>query len=85
MCVIFLSVGATQGYKLVVIANRDELLDRPTDAAKFWEDSGFFILGGKKLNNTNFDKRSCGRNSLLIIKYFCLQVEILPAKARGLV
>lgn len=49
MCVIFLSVGATQGYKLIVLANRDELLDRPTEAAKFWEDSGFLILGGNSV------------------------------------
>jgi uncharacterized protein with NRDE domain len=67
MCVIFLSVGATQGYKLIVLANRDELLDRPTEAAKFWEDSGFLILGGRDLarQGTWFGVTKTGRIAMV--------------------
>ena len=49
MCVLLLSLGQHQKYPLVVAANRDEFLARPTRAAGFWEDAPH-ILAGRDLS-----------------------------------
>jgi uncharacterized protein with NRDE domain len=45
MCVIFISYGFTSGYKLIVIANRDEFLDRATEPAHFWTEHPNILAG----------------------------------------
>jgi uncharacterized protein with NRDE domain len=45
MCVLLLSLGQHQEYPLVVAANRDEFLARPTQAAGFWQDAPQVLAG----------------------------------------
>jgi len=47
MCIIFLAIGCLPKYKLVLLSNRDEYLDRPTALAHIWEDGN--ILAGRDL------------------------------------
>jgi uncharacterized protein with NRDE domain len=49
MCVLLFSLGQHRKYPLVVAANRDEFLERPTQAAGFWEDAPQ-ILAGRDLS-----------------------------------
>jgi uncharacterized protein with NRDE domain len=48
MCLILFSWKETPGHELVLLANRDEFLDRPTRQADFWDDHPD-ILGGRDL------------------------------------
>ncbi|MEQ9104229.1 MAG: NRDE family protein [Rhodothermales bacterium] len=48
MCLILFSWKETPGHDLVLLANRDEFLARPTRQADFWEDHPD-ILGGRDL------------------------------------
>jgi uncharacterized protein with NRDE domain len=48
MCLILLAHDAHPRYRLVVAANRDELYDRPTAPAGWWEDAPE-VLGGRDL------------------------------------
>lgn len=45
MCIVFLSLGAHPGYKLILLNNRDEALQRPTSKANFWEDQDNILAG----------------------------------------
>lgn len=47
MCLIFLSYQQNPKYPLIVLANRDEFYERPTEPASFW--SGNNVLAGKDL------------------------------------
>lgn len=49
MCVLLFSLGQHAKYPLVVAANRDEFLARPTQAAGFWEDAPQ-VLAGRDLS-----------------------------------
>lgn len=49
MCVLLLSFGQHRQYPLVVAANRDEFLQRPTRAAAFWQDAPQ-VLAGRDLS-----------------------------------
>lgn len=46
MCLIVCAINHHADYPLVVVANRDEFHDRPTQAASFWENG---ILAGRDL------------------------------------
>lgn len=46
MCIVFLSTGYHHGYKLIILNNRDEVLDRPTKSASFWENEDGNIIAG---------------------------------------
>lgn len=48
MCLIFLSYKQNKEYPLIVLANRDEFYNRPTQAADYWNENPN-ILGGKDL------------------------------------
>ena len=45
MCLILLALDTLPDYPLVVAANRDELYDRPTARAAFWEDAPAVLAG----------------------------------------
>lgn len=45
MCLIAFAHRAVAGAELVVAANRDELFERPTAAARFWEDHPAVLAG----------------------------------------
>ena len=45
MCLILLAHEAHPSYRLVLAANRDEFYDRPTEAARFWEDAPRVLAG----------------------------------------
>lgn len=47
MCTILISYDTTPGYRLIIAANRDEFLARPTAHLSFWSGDG--ILAGKDL------------------------------------
>lgn len=47
MCILLLSLGSHEGYKVVALVNRDEFLDRPTLPAHYWSDMPE-ILGGAR-------------------------------------
>jgi uncharacterized protein with NRDE domain len=49
MCLILLAWQVHPRYPLVVAANRDEFLDRPTAAAAYWDDAPG-VLGGRDLD-----------------------------------
>ncbi len=51
MCVIYLAYQVYPDFPLILLANRDEFYDRPTQAAQFWEDfpeifAGRDLIGG---------------------------------------
>jgi uncharacterized protein with NRDE domain len=48
MCVIYLAFGQHPEHPLILLANRDEFYDRPTQAARFWHDHPH-IYGGRDL------------------------------------
>ncbi len=48
MCLILIAERADPRYRLVLAANRDEFLDRPTAEASFWPDAPK-VLGGRDL------------------------------------
>ncbi len=45
MCLIALAYRQHPRYPLVVMANRDEFLDRPAEAARFWPDAPHVLAG----------------------------------------
>src|SRR5690625_2476502 len=45
MCIISFHYKQHPMYKLIVIANRDEFYERPTEAAHFWEDQQGLVAG----------------------------------------
>jgi uncharacterized protein with NRDE domain len=45
MCVIFFAYRVHPKYPLVLLANRDEFYDRPTAAARIWEDAPQILAG----------------------------------------
>ncbi|HWQ39419.1 MAG TPA: NRDE family protein [Burkholderiales bacterium] len=49
MCLILFAHRAHPRYRLVLAANRDEFLDRPTAVASFWKDAPS-VLGGRDLS-----------------------------------
>ena len=48
MCVIFFAYEQHPEFPLILLANRDEFYDRPTQVARFWEDNPE-IFGGRDL------------------------------------
>jgi hypothetical protein len=46
MCIVFISFQYHEGYKLIVLANRDEYVTRPTAPARWWQEG---LLGGTGL------------------------------------
>ena len=48
MCLIAFAWDCHPKYKLILVANRDELYDRPTRQAQFWEDKPT-VFGGRDL------------------------------------
>lgn len=48
MCVIYFAFDTGPGRPLILLANRDEFYDRPSQAAHFWDD-GPEIFGGRDL------------------------------------
>lgn len=45
MCIVLFSYKTTPGYRLVLIANRDEFLERPTAPLSWWEDDQQILAG----------------------------------------
>jgi uncharacterized protein with NRDE domain len=45
MCLILLAVRKHPRYKLILVANRDEYYDRPSEPPRFWEDSPDLLAG----------------------------------------
>ncbi|MGI6125360.1 MAG: NRDE family protein [Planifilum sp.] len=45
MCLILLAYRSHPDYPLIVAANRDEFLDRPTEPARFWKDHPDLLAG----------------------------------------
>ena len=48
MCILFLyycDKPSADGYRLIVVSNRDEYYDRPTATATFWEKNPKIIAG----------------------------------------
>jgi hypothetical protein len=45
MCIVFIGVNVHPRYKLVIAANRDEFIDRPTDVADYWKDHPHILAG----------------------------------------
>lgn len=45
MCLIVFAYRQNQEYQLILLANRDEFYDRPTEAAHFWEDAPQVFAG----------------------------------------
>ncbi len=45
MCLVTLAFQYHPNYPLIVVANRDEFFDRPTDAAAFWSDAPSILAG----------------------------------------
>lgn len=50
MCLIAFAIGASERWPLVIAANRDEFLDRPTQPLKRWRtDAGHEVISGRDL------------------------------------
>lgn len=45
MCLVLTALGCHPSYELIVAANRDEFLSRPTAPAGFWEDAPHVLAG----------------------------------------
>ena len=45
MCLILFAFRAHPDYPLIVAANRDEFMDRPTEPAQFWKDHPDVLAG----------------------------------------
>jgi uncharacterized protein with NRDE domain len=45
MCLIFIGLKTHPKYKLIIAANRDEFYNRPTQAARFWEEHPQLLAG----------------------------------------
>ena len=72
MCLIVFSYKTHPTYKLILAANRDELYERPTRAAQFWNEEGFpDILAGKDLKGKEYvsEVKMKRRNTMALI-YF---------------
>ena len=51
MCVIFLSYKQNPTYPLILLANRDEFYDRPTEKAHNWKEYPEILAGKDKVSN----------------------------------
>eukprot|EP01112_Ceratiomyxa_fruticulosa_P008544 TRINITY_DN2217_c0_g1_i10.p1 TRINITY_DN2217_c0_g1~~TRINITY_DN2217_c0_g1_i10.p1 ORF type:complete len:309 (+),score=54.36 TRINITY_DN2217_c0_g1_i10:228-1154(+) len=45
MCIIVFSLLERSSYPFILVANRDEFFDRPTETASFWPDYPFILAG----------------------------------------
>ena len=48
MCITVFSINQHKQYPVILIANRDEFYDRPTETADYWKENPY-ILGGRDL------------------------------------
>ena len=48
MCLIAFATDQHPDYRVVLAANRDEYLDRPSEPARFWSDAPY-LLGGRDI------------------------------------
>jgi uncharacterized protein with NRDE domain len=49
MCLILFAFNIHQDYKLILIGNRDEFYDRPTEPASFWDEAPHVLAGKDRL------------------------------------
>ncbi|KAL2919542.1 UV-damaged DNA-binding protein rad7 [Polyrhizophydium stewartii] len=75
MCIVFLIQGHPR-FKLVVAANRDEYLDRPTQRAHFWERVPHVLAGRDKAHEAQY-------HSLLVGGRGERDVHMSPPSARS--
>jgi len=62
MCLILISFKQHAGWPLLLAANRDEFFERPTQAAKFWDDNPSILAGRDlKLGGTWLGMDKSGR------------------------
>ena len=68
MCLIAFAIDKHPRYPLVLVANRDEFRDRPTESAHFWPDASHVLAGrdgragGTWLGVTT--RQACGNHQL---------------------
>ncbi len=43
MCILFIAYRIHPEYPLILAANRDEIYDRPTKSAHFWDERGLAL------------------------------------------
>jgi uncharacterized protein with NRDE domain len=84
MCLIVLAYRVHPRFPLIVAANRDEFLDRPTESAHFWKDAPHILAGrDQRAGGTWLGITRTGRFAA-ITNYRDLRMVFPPGPSRGL-
>ncbi|HRP80757.1 MAG TPA: NRDE family protein, partial [Flavobacteriales bacterium] len=83
MCLIALAYKAHPRFPLIVAANRDEFMDRPTEPAHWWKDApGIFAGRDKRAGGTWMGINRRGRFAA-ITNYRQMQMQFPAGPSRG--
>lgn len=84
MCLIALAYRVHPGFPLILAANRDEFLDRPTEPAHFWKDAPNMLAGrDERAGGTWLGVTRTGRIAA-ITNYRDMRRNFPPGPSRGL-
>jgi uncharacterized protein with NRDE domain len=83
MCLIAFALNAHPRYRLVLAANRDEYLDRPTESARFWEKAPYLLSGRDSLAGGSWlGVTTCGKVAA-VTNYRDPRQQVVDPPSRG--
>ncbi len=83
MCLIALAYKVHQRYPLIIAANRDEFLDRPTDPARFWPAEPHILAGRDRRAGGTWLGVTTGGRFAALTNYRDLRLPRLQGPSRG--
>jgi len=83
MCLIAFAINQHPRYRLVLAANRDEYLDRPTEPAGFWSDAPHMLSGRDSLAGGTWLGMTIGGKIAAVTNYRDPRQQVVNPPSRG--
>jgi len=83
MCLIAFAINQHPHYRLVLAANRDEYLDRPTAPAGFWSDAPYLLGGRDSLAGGSWLGMTSGGKVAAVTNYRDPRQQVANPPSRG--
>ncbi len=83
MCLIAFALDVHPRYALVLVANRDEYRQRPTDPAGFWSDAPQVLAGRDQLAGGTWIGITTGGKLAAVTNYRDPRQQVVAARSRG--